>query len=177
MNYDRIAPQRLGGARLLHTMLRVRQLDPALEFYVGKLGMALLRREDFPEQRFTLAFVGYGGEDETAVIELTHNWDTDDYVAGTAFGHIAIGVHDVTAVVATLAEQGVPIIRPPGPLKGKPDEFIAFVADPDGYRIELIEQRASYARGAKATALDARALNLPPHLAKPVFARDPAHRP
>jgi len=113
--------------RLLHTMLRVRDLDTSLDFYIGKLGMRLLRRQCFPDGRFTLAFVGYGNEAETAVIELTHNWGERDYVLGTAFGHIAIGVDDIFAATRDLDGQGVKIVRPAGPLKGDESETIAFV--------------------------------------------------
>ena len=127
-------------ARLLHTMLRVRDLDASLDFYVGKLSMRLLRRRDFPEGQFTLAFVGYGHESETAVVELTHNWGEQDYTLGTAFGHIAIGVDDVFAAIRGLDQQGVKVVRPAGPLKGDESETIAFIEDPDGYRIELIER-------------------------------------
>lgn len=136
-------PNRLAGARMLHTMLRVRDLERALDFYVGKLGMQLLRRQDFADQRFTLAFVGYGREHDTTVIELTHNWDVDGYELGTAFGHVAIGVEDVYLAAASLADQGVRVTRPAGPLKGDVRELIAFVEDPDGYKIELIERRAA----------------------------------
>ena len=126
------------SARLLHTMLRVRDLDKSLDFYVGKLGMRLLRRQDFPEDRFTLAFVGYGDEASNTAIELTRNWGEHDYTLGTAYGHIAIGVADVYLATAALAEAGVNVFRPAGPLKGDPSEIIAFIEDPDGYRIELI---------------------------------------
>jgi len=128
-------------ARLLHTMLRVRDLDASLDFYVGKMGMRLLRRQDFPNGQFTLAFVGYGNETETAVIELTYNWDDRGYVLGTAFGHIAIGVEDIFASTRDLARQGVKIVRPAGPLDRDESEMIAFVEDPDGYWIELIERK------------------------------------
>ena len=131
---------RLAGARMLHTMLRVRDLERALDFYVGKLGMQLLRRQDFPDQRFTLAFAGYGQEEDTAVLELTHNWDVERYEMGTAFGHVAIGVEDVYLATAALADQGVRVTRPAGPLKGDSRELIAFIEDPDGYKIELIER-------------------------------------
>jgi lactoylglutathione lyase len=129
------------GARLLHTMLRVADLDRSLDFYLHRLGMRLLRRRDFPEGRFTLAFVGYGDEQAVAVLELTYNWDAGRYTTGTGYGHLAIGVEDVHAATRALAAQGVPVVRPAGPLKGDPTELIAFVEDPDGYRIELIERR------------------------------------
>jgi lactoylglutathione lyase len=129
-------------ARLLHTMLRVRDLDASLDFYVTKLGMSLLRRQDFPVGRFTLAFVGYGPEDATAVVELTHNWGKTDYDLGTGFGHLAIGVADVFGATAALEAAGVRVTRPAGPLKEDAREQIAFVEDPDRYRIELIERRS-----------------------------------
>lgn len=131
---------RLEGARLLHTMLRVRDLEVALAFYVGKLGMQLLRRQDFPEGRFTLAFVGYAAEAESTVLELTENWGSHGYELGSAYGHIAIGVLDVFRAAQMLREAGVPVTREPGPLKGGPAEVIAFVEDPDGYRVELIQR-------------------------------------
>ncbi|MBL8278288.1 MAG: lactoylglutathione lyase [Pelomonas sp.] len=126
--------------RLLHTMLRVRRLDAALDFYVAKLGMRLLRRQDFPEGRFTLAFVGYADESETTVLELTENWDVQSYELGSAYGHIAIGVADIARATHLLRKAGVVVTREPGPLRGSPSELIAFVEDPDGYRIELIQR-------------------------------------
>ncbi len=132
--------------RLLHTMLRVANLDRALDFYVDTLGMQLLRRQEFSEGRFTLAFVGFAPERTGTVIELTHNWDTAAYDQGTAYGHIAIGVRDIHAFAAMLAARGATIARAPGPLKGDPSELIAFVIDPDGYRIELIEKSPEWLR-------------------------------
>lgn len=137
--------------RLLHTMIRVRDLGRSLDFYVGLLGMRLLRLKDFPDGKFTLAFVGYGDESSTAVIELTHNWGTHDYDLGTAWGHIALGVADVDRAVAELRAVGVSVVRPAGPLKGDPSEVIAFIEDPDGYRIELIQKTAE--ESLKWTAL------------------------
>jgi len=130
--------------RLLHTMLRVRDLDAALRFYCDGLGMRLLRRKDYPGGRFTLAFVGYGDEADTAVLELTHNWPTPeglarDYQLGTAFGHVAIGVDDIRATCDALRARGVRITREPGPMQHG-TTVIAFVEDPDGYKVELIEQ-------------------------------------
>ena len=130
--------------RLLHTMLRVGDLGRALDFYVGILGMNLLRRQDFPEGRFTLAFVGFAPEQAGAVIELTHNWDIASYEPGTAYGHVAIGVPDIHAFTAEAARRGAEVVRAPGPLKGDPAEMIAFLVDPDGYRIELIERPESW---------------------------------
>ncbi|XZP59682.1 lactoylglutathione lyase [Asticcacaulis solisilvae] len=127
---------------MLHTMLRVGDLDRSLEFYVRILGMRLLRRRDFPQGRFTLAFVGYGPEASSSVVELTHNWDRRGYAAGDAFGHIAIEVPDVFLAAAYLRDCGIPIVRRPGPLAGDPSDVIAFVEDPDGYRIELIQRKA-----------------------------------
>lgn len=127
--------------RLLHTMLRVGKLQRSLDFYIGALGMQLLRREEFEEGRFTLAFLGYGDEHDHSVIELTHNWDTGQYQLGNAYGHIALAVDDVYEATAHAATSGARVVRAPGPLKGKPRELIAFLEDPDGYRIELIECR------------------------------------
>ena len=130
-------------ARLLHTMLRVGDLERSLVFYVDLLGMRLLRRQDSPEGQFTLAFVGYDEEDRASVLELTHNWGEHTYDPGSGFGHVAIGVGDIYAVTAELARAGVKVVRGAGPLKGDPRETIAFIEDPDGYRIELIERRAA----------------------------------
>lgn len=129
------------GSRLLHSMLRVSDLDRSLEFYVGTLGMRLLRRQDFTQGSYTLAFVGYAAEDEGSVLELTYNWDKRTYQKGDAFGHLAIQVDDVQRVTTILNQHGVPVSRPAGPLPGAPDEWIAFIEDPDGYRIELIQVR------------------------------------
>lgn len=125
--------------RILHVMLRVADLDRSLAFYTNELGMKLLRRRDYPSGRFTLAFVGYGEEDAATVIELTHNWDTKKYAIGAGYGHIALSVTDIYAVCNSLRSAGVSITRAPGPMKDDPDEVIAFIEDPDGYRIELIE--------------------------------------
>jgi len=126
--------------RLLHTMIRVGDLERSIDFYTRLLGMRLLRRQDYPEGRFTLAFVGYGDEADTAVIELTHNWDTASYDLGTGFGHLALAVSDIYGACAALAAEGAKIPRPPGPMKHG-STVIAFVEDPDGYRIELIERK------------------------------------
>jgi lactoylglutathione lyase len=128
--------------RLLHTMLRVRDLDRSLHFYCELLGMKLLRRKDFSGGAFTLAFVGYGDESETAVLELTHNWDGRDYELGTAFGHVALGVDHIRELCDSLRAQGVKVVREPGPMQHG-TTVIAFLEDPDGYRIELIEERNS----------------------------------
>jgi lactoylglutathione lyase len=126
--------------RMLHTMLRVGDLERSLGFYCDVLGMRLLRRKDYPDGRFTLAFVGYGPEDANTVIELTHNWDTDRYDLGTGFGHVALGVDDLYAACDALRARGARIVREPGPMKHGGSE-IAFIEDPDGYRIELIQLR------------------------------------
>ena len=125
--------------RILHTMLRVVDLDRSLSFYSEVLGMQLLRRQDYPEGRFTLAFVGYGAESDGAVIELTHNWDTAAYEPGNAFGHIAIAVPDAAAACAEIKRRGGKVVREAGPMKHG-NTVIAFVEDPDGYKIELIER-------------------------------------
>lgn len=126
--------------RLLHTMIRVRDLEKSIDFYTRMMGMKLLRRREFEAGRFTLAFVGYGDEETHAVVELTHNWDQETpYDLGTGFGHFAIAVPDVYAVCDFMKENGVPVPRPAGPLKGGLRD-IAFVEDPDGYRIELVQR-------------------------------------
>ncbi|MDQ6966301.1 MAG: lactoylglutathione lyase [Mariprofundaceae bacterium] len=125
--------------RMLHTMLRVGELERSLAFYTGLLGMRLLRRKDYPGGRFTLAFVGYCDEADGAVLELTHNWDTSSYELGTAYGHIAIGVDDIVAVCEEIRGNGGKIVREPGPMKHG-TTLLAFVEDPDGYKIELIER-------------------------------------
>jgi lactoylglutathione lyase len=124
--------------RLLHTMLRVGNLESSLAFYTDVLGMTLLRRKDYPTGRFTLAFLGYGKESENAVLELTHNWDTESYELGNAFGHIALGVEDIHATCRAIAAKGGRVVREPGPMKHG-STVIAFVEDPDGYRVELIQ--------------------------------------
>ena len=126
--------------RMLHTMLRVGDLESSLRFYTEVLGMRLLRRKDYPDGRFTLAFVGYGDEADHTVLELTHNWDTASYEIGTAFGHVALGVDDIYRTCETLRAKGAKIVREPGPMKHGGSE-IAFIEDPDGYRIELIQLR------------------------------------
>ena len=129
-----------GKARLLHTMLRVRDLDKSLHFYTELLGMKLLRKRDYPTGKFTLAFVGYGEETDSTVIELTHNWDqAEPYALGSAFGHLAIGVPDVYKACEALAASGVKIPRPAGPM-AHGGSVIAFIEDPDNYRIELVQR-------------------------------------
>ncbi len=126
--------------RLLHTMIRVGDLDKAIDFYTRILGMRLLRKKDYPGGRFTLAFVGYGDESDTAVIELTHNWDTPTYDLGNGFGHLAIGVDDIYSICERIRNDGGQISREPGSMKHG-TTLIAFVTDNDGYAIELIEKK------------------------------------
>jgi len=126
--------------RLLHTMLRVNDLDESLRFYCDVLGMRLLRRKDYPSGRFTLAFVGYGPESEQTVLEFTHNWDTKRYDIGTGYGHVALGVEGIYDVVEKLRAKGAKVTREPGPMKHGGSE-IAFIEDPNGYKVELIELR------------------------------------
>ena len=123
--------------RLLHTMLRVGNLERSIQFYTEMLGMKLLRQSDNTEYKYTLAFIGYGDEASNTVLELTHNWDTESYDMGKAYGHIAIGVKDIYGLCAKLEQQGADVYRKPGPVLGG-DTVIAFVRDPDGYAIELI---------------------------------------
>ncbi|MEJ2576711.1 MAG: lactoylglutathione lyase [Gammaproteobacteria bacterium] len=127
--------------RILHTMLRVGDLDRSLEFYTAVLGMKLLRQKDYPDGKFTLAFVGYGDESDNAVIELTHNWDTERYDLGDGYGHIALEVDDVYQATDEIRRRGGKIIRDAGPMNAG-TTIIAFVEDPDGYPIELIGRRA-----------------------------------
>ncbi|HJU21336.1 MAG TPA: lactoylglutathione lyase [Casimicrobiaceae bacterium] len=125
--------------RILHTMLRVGDLDRSIDFYTNVLGMKLLRKTDRPDQKYTLAFVGYGDEREHAVLELTYNYDVPSYDIGTAYGHIAISVPDAAAACAAVRAKGGNVTRDAGPVKGG-TTVIAFVQDPDGYKIELIER-------------------------------------
>jgi lactoylglutathione lyase len=126
--------------RILHTMLRVADLEKSLAFYTEVLGMKLLRRNDYPEGKFTLAFVGYGDESDGAVIELTHNWGVESYELGNAYGHIAIEVPDAYAACAAIKQRGGKVVREAGPMKHG-STVIAFVDDPDGYKIELIQTK------------------------------------
>lgn len=128
--------------RLLHTMLRVGDLQKSIDFYTQAMGMQLLRKTHRPEQNYDLAFVGYGSNPDHAEIELTYNYGVSSYELGTAFGHIAIGVPDVVATCAQIEQAGGTITRPPGLVKGGAT-MIAFVQDPDGYKIELIERAAA----------------------------------
>ncbi len=125
--------------RMLHTMLRVGDLAQSIGFYTEVLGMQLLRQHDYPEGRFTLAFLGYGDEASHTVLELTHNWDTSAYDLGTGYGHIALAVPDAAAACAEIKRRGGRVVREAGPMKHG-STVIAFVEDPDGYKIELIER-------------------------------------
>lgn len=127
--------------RLLHTMLRVGDLDRSLSFYTEVLGMTLLRRKDYPDGKFTLAFLGYQPENEGAVIELTHNWDTSSYDLGNGYGHIALEVEDAYEACEKIKERGGRVVREAGPMKHG-QTIIAFVEDPDGYMIELIQSNS-----------------------------------
>lgn len=129
--------------RMLHTMLRVGNLEKSIAFYTEVLGMKLLRQSDNPDYKYTLAFVGYGDETENTVLELTYNWGTDSYDLGTAFGHIALEVDNVYEACDKIRAKGGVISREPGPVKGGTTE-IAFVRDPDNYAIELIQKKAHY---------------------------------
>ncbi|PVZ64392.1 lactoylglutathione lyase [Pelagibaculum spongiae] len=128
--------------RLLHTMLRVANLEKSIAFYTDVLGMKLLRTSENKEYQYTLAFLGYGNESENTVLELTYNWGTDSYDHGTAFGHLAIEVESVYSACDKIATSGAKIVRQPGPVKGGSTE-IAFVEDPDGYKIELITAKSA----------------------------------
>jgi len=132
--------------RILHTMLRVGDLQRSLDFYTKVLGMKLLRQKDYPDGRFTLAFVGYGDETEAAVLELTHNWDTQSYQLGNGYGHVAIEVDDAYKACEEVGKRGGKVTRPAGPMKHG-TTVIAFVEDPDGYKIEFIER--SHARAGR----------------------------
>lgn len=124
--------------RLLHTMLRVGNLQESLDFYCDVLGMTLLRQKEYPSGQFTLAFIGYGDEADHTVLELTHNWGVDQYHMGDAYGHVAIGVDDIEATCESIRKKGGKITREPGPMKHG-TTVIAFVEDPNGYKVELIQ--------------------------------------
>lgn len=126
--------------RILHTMLRVGDLQRSLDFYTGILGMQLLRKKDYPDGKFTLAFVGYGPESDQAALELTHNWETKSYEIGSGYGHVAVEVDDAYAACAEIKKKGGTVTREAGPMKHG-STVIAFVQDPDGYKIELIQRK------------------------------------
>ena len=128
--------------RLLHTMIRVGDLQRSIDFYTKVLGMRLLRTSENTEYKYSLAFVGYSDESEGSVIELTYNWDVNSYDMGTAFGHLALGVDDVAATFDQIRQAGGNVTREAGPVKGG-NTIIAFVEDPDGYKIELIENKSA----------------------------------
>jgi len=128
--------------RILHTMLRVKNLDQSLDFYINVLGMRLLRKKDYPGGQFTLAFVGYDDEDKSAAIELTYNWGEQEYELGNAFGHIALAVDDAYQTCDEITKKGGDVVRAAGPMKHS-KTVIAFVKDPDGYMIELIERHST----------------------------------
>ena len=140
--------------RMLHTMLRVGDLDASKKFYCDILGMKLLRQKDYPSGKFTLAFVGYGDESENTVIELTYNWGVDQYDLGDGYGHIALGVDDIYATCEQIKAAGGKVTREPGPMKHG-STVIAFVADPDGYKIELIQLGTQGSRSEQETAVAA----------------------
>ena len=133
--------------RMLHTMIRVSDLDESIKFYCDKLGMLLLRKKDYPNGRFTLAFVGYQSEDKGAVIELTYNWDEHQYDLGSGFGHVALGVEDIYRTCEELKAKHVKVVREPGPMKHGATT-IAFIEDPTGYRIELIQTQDAVVKNA-----------------------------
>lgn len=126
--------------RLLHTMLRVGNLSASITFYTEVMGMRLIRQHDYPDGKFTLAFLGYGDEASNTVLELTHNWDTDSYQLGNGFGHLAIEVPDVYAACERIRHAGGKIVREPGPMKHG-STILAFVEDPDGYKLELLSPK------------------------------------
>ena len=126
--------------RFLHTMLRVGDLDRSIRFYTEVLGMKLLRQKDYPDGRFTLAFIGYGEESDNTVIELTYNWDTDSYELGTGYGHIALEVDDVYKATEEISRRGGKVLRDAGPMNAG-TTIIAFIEDPDGYPVELIGKK------------------------------------
>lgn len=138
--------------KLLHTMLRVGNLEESLKFYCELLGMRLLRQKDYPGGEFTLAFVGYGDESDHTVLELTYNWGTDKYDLGNAYGHIALGVDDIYGTCAEIKARGGKVVREPGPMKHG-STVIAFVEDPDGYKVELIQLGTQAATGKQESQL------------------------
>jgi len=140
--------------KLLHTMLRVGNLEESLKFYTEVLGMKLLRQKDYPDGKFTLAFVGYGDESDTTVLELTYNWGVTEYNLGDAYGHIAIGVDDIYGTCEEIKARGGKVSREPGPMKHG-STVIAFVQDPDGYKVELIQLGNQGSNAQKVSAASA----------------------
>lgn len=140
--------------RLLHTMLRVNNLEESLKFYCDVLGMKLLRQKDYPGGEFTLAFVGYGDESDHTVLELTYNWGTDKYDLGNAYGHIALGVDDIYSTCEQIKTQGGKVTREPGPMKHG-STVIAFIEDPNGYKVELIQLSSHSSSSEKEAAASA----------------------
>ena len=126
--------------RFLHTMIRVGNLEKSIAFYTEVLGMTLLRTQDYPGGKFTLAFLGYGPEESHPALELTYNWGVESYDLGSGYGHIALGVDDIYATCDEIEKAGGKVVRPPGPMKHG-TTVLAFVEDPDGYKVELIEGR------------------------------------
>ncbi len=129
--------------RILHTMIRVKDLDSSIKFYENVFEMQVIKRKDYPDGKFTLVFVGYGDEENNTLIELTYNWDVTNYELGTAFGHIAIEVQDIYEICSRAKQYGARVTREPGPMKFG-GSVIAFVEDPDGYKVELIEHNSDY---------------------------------
>ena len=140
--------------RLLHTMLRVGNLENSLQFYCDVLGMTLLRQKDYPGGKFTLAFVGYGDESDLTVLEVTHNWGIDSYDLGQGYGHIALGVDDIYQTCEAIKARGGKVVREPGPMKHG-STVIAFVSDPDGYKVELIQLKNATTAETPAAAATA----------------------
>ena len=140
--------------KLLHTMLRVGNLEESIKFYTEVLGMKLLRQKDYPDGKFTLAFVGYGDESDTTVLELTYNWGVTEYNLGDAYGHIAIGVDDIYGTCEEIKARGGKVSREPGPMKHG-STVIAFVQDPDGYKVELIQLANQGSNAQKVSAASA----------------------
>ena len=140
--------------RLLHTMLRVGNLEKSLQFYCDVLGMTLLRQKEYPGGKFTLAFVGYGDERDHTVLELTYNWDVESYDLGEGYGHIAIGVDDIYQTCEAIKTRGGKVVREPGPMKHG-STVIAFVSDPDGYKVELIQLNSRAASQSQETVATA----------------------
>ena len=131
--------------RILHTMIRVKDLESSIKFYENVFEMEVIKHKEYPDGKFTLVFLGYGSEDEGALIELTYNWGVTDYQLGTAFGHIAIEVHDIYEICGRANKFGGTVTREPGPMKFG-GSVIAFVEDPDGFKIELIEKKSEFSQ-------------------------------